>query len=538
MSIIYSLLPSSSSVDAMRQALVRYLTAAQSLLRLDVVFAIMAVLVVGALLKWPDCAIGTTRRTDLKGDRGLPLVGNFLQFMGYKHNILQFFIDQHNRYRQMHTFTFPGVGRFIMVHTPELIEYVQKTNFDNYQKQDFGHLSEDILGHGIFVSNGAEWRMHRKTASNMFTTRLYRDVVQHAFKRSAQELGQLFEKYMSHGEDYYIELQQEFPKLTLNAFGKMTFGIDFHALETEGACEFNQALDYIGVRLTERVNDPLWKLRERYVPSVREKVQWALKTLNEHAYMAIENRRKESPEKAEARHKDMLDHFINYKFEDGSKLSDKELRDIFMNFMFAGRDTTAQTLVWQFYLILTHPDVEAKLRQEIDQVLEGSDDYIYETLTRDMAYTKAVFYETLRLYPPVAMSGVVAVHDDVLPDGTRVGAGDIIGFSAFCLNRELGIWGPDATEFRPERFLVDDPTAKSPFGKFKNENPYKFNCFNAGPRICLGQTFATLEGMVTTIYLLQHYDFKLKPNHPVPEPTVLITTAMSVPLEVRVVKRQ
>lgn len=72
------------------------------------------------------------------------------------------------------------------------------------------------------------------------------------------------------------------------------------------------------------------------------------------------------------------------------------------------------------------------------------------------------------------------------------------------VGRETDVWGPNAAEFYPERWLIHDNANKSPFGKFKNENSFKFNSFNGGPRICLGQQFATLEVMVTTVYLLQN----------------------------------
>ncbi|KAG0076972.1 hypothetical protein BGZ93_003801, partial [Podila epicladia] len=126
--------------------------------------------------------------------------------------------------------------------------------------------------------------------------------------------------------------------------------------------------------------------------------------------------------------------------------------------------------------------------------------------------------------------------DDVLPDGTPVYAGEMVGYSNWCMGRNKSVWGEDAEVFVPERWLVPRGTedgagtskeGASPFGKFKPESQFKFNSFNAGPRLCLGTTFAILEAMETTCMLLQKYEFRLMPGHPVPE----IMTAVTLPMK-------
>ncbi|KAF9281285.1 hypothetical protein BGZ88_011697 [Linnemannia elongata] len=485
--------------------------------------------------------MGTRARADINGDRGLPIFGNLFQLLAWKDDLLGYLLDQFKRHGNVSTFTLPGVGRFIDVNTPEAIEYIQKSNFENYEKGEFvvGVL-EDFLGKSVFVSNGLEWRMHRKAVSKIFTVRLYRDLVQHVFKESAKEIGQVFEKYVAHTDASYCDLQYEFIKLTLGTVGMATFGHDFKILSTEGHTEFGDAFDYMTNRLDSRINNPLWRLTEWMVPSLRNKIVNSISIVNKYAFIAIKKRRKETPEQKAARPRDMLDYLIGHKYQDGSFLTDEELRNVFCAFMFASR-TTSHGLTWMFYLLKTHPEVEAKLMEEIDLVFQGSEEYTYETLTHDLPYTKAVFYETLRLYPPVPKNTRVAVDDDVLPDGTKIYKGDIVGYSAYCMGRNTEVWGPNAAEFVPERWLmpVDDKqmTGKSPFGKFKNESMFKFNSFNAGPRICLGQTFATLEVMVTIVYTLQHFRFELEPNHPVLIPKNSVTLLMAGTLRVCVFKR-
>ncbi|KAG0252874.1 Protein kinase alk2, partial [Linnemannia exigua] len=293
------------------------------------------------------------------------------------------------------------------------------------------------------------------------------------------------------------------------------------------------------------------------IPGRWRKHRGCIRILDEHAAKAVRNRRAETPEQAATRTRDLLDHFINYKSEDGTMLTDRELRDVFVNFMMAGRDTTAQALIWQFYCLMVNPRIMKNIVHEIDMVLEGSTDKItYEVLMNELPYVKAVLHETLRLHPPVSKNVKQAVDDDILPDGTRIYKGEFIGYSNWCMGRNKAVWGVDAELFVPERWLASsdasppgvipsiplttNPTTGrhiSPFGKFKPESQFKFIAFNAGPRLCLGMTFAQLEAMSTTCILLQRYCFKLTPGHPEPMVKGSITLPMKEALMSLVTRR-
>ena len=217
----------------------------------------------------------------------------------------------------------------------------------------------------------------------------------------------------------------------------------------------------------------------------------------------------------------------------------------------AGRDTTAQALIWQFYCLMVNPRIMKNIVHEIDTVLEASTEKItYEVLMNELPYVKAVLHETLRLHPPVSKNVKQAVDDDVLPDGTRVYKGEFIGYSNWCMGRNKAVWGIDAELFVPERWLVSSDASDSalivnpatgrrvsPFGKFKPESQFKFIAFNAGPRLCLGMTFAQLEAMSTTCILLQRYQFQLTAGHPEPMVKGSITLPMKEALMTVVTKR-
>ncbi|KAF9110308.1 hypothetical protein BGX27_006514 [Mortierella sp. AM989] len=486
-----------------------------------VVLATMGVLI-AAILKYPNRAILTRDRPDLKDKAlsGFPLVGNMPNMLRNRRDTLASMNMGFRHFGSIFTMTIPILGRLIMVNRPEHYEHILKNNFNNYIKgKIFSDQLKDVLGKGIFVSDLDHWRFHRKTAANVFTTKLYRQLADGTFRETGLDLCSVLEKNRIAQQP--VDLQELFLKLTLDAFGKLTFGLEFNALVSEGSNEFGDAFDYLTTNIDGRVSNPFWFITDKIIPGKAKTLRDAIGVLDKFANIAVVKRRSETPEETENRPRDLLDHFINHVADDGSMLTDLELRDVFVNFMIAGRDTTAQALTWQFYSLMANPRVMNNLVQEIDTVLQGSRTYSYETMMQELPYLKAIFHETLRLYPPVPKNFKMVVDDDVLPGGIRVYKGEIIGISSWCLARNKDVWGEDAEQFVPERWLVpsssvasqdSSKTNVSPFGKFKAESPYKFTSFNAGPRLCLGQTFATLEALVTTTMLLQDYQFKLSPE--------------------------
>jgi cytochrome P450 len=191
------------------------------------------------------------------------------------------------------------------------------------------------------------------------------------------------------------------------------------------------------------------------------------------------------------------------------------------NFMIAGRDTTAIALTWAWMLIATHPAVEARLLAEATALLgpqqtgSGSSgggappsytSVDYDAVAHGLPFTQAVFMETLRLFPSVPKDVKQAVAHDVLPDGTRVQPGDVIAWSPFATGHSRAVWGPDAGEFKPERWLTPDGA-----GVIK-PSAFKFPSFNAGPRTCLGQQMATVEGAYVIALVVHRYRVRLAPD--------------------------
>ncbi|CAG8795679.1 3273_t:CDS:2, partial [Dentiscutata erythropus] len=243
-----------------------------------------------------------------------------------------------------------------------------------------------------------------------------------------------------------------------------------------------------------------------------------VKNIASYVYNMINNRRADIEVG-----NDVLTLFIDAVDKDGEKLNDKELRDVIMNLIIAGRDTTAQALSWMVYSIMANPSVEDSLLKEINSILSPNTPIPSYNDIKRFKYTNATFYETLRLYPSVPKNGKVCVKDNILPNGVPVYANEFVVFFPWAMGRDKKMWGEDAEVFKPQRFLSSEEMSKP--------NPFKFIAFHAGPRTCLGQQFATVEVIILVTMMLREFKFELVPGQKSPpEFQKSITLPMKEPL--------
>ncbi|KAL1923550.1 uncharacterized protein VTP21DRAFT_8530 [Calcarisporiella thermophila] len=467
------------------------------------IFLILAY-VVYLLVKYRDRAIGTrTKGRRLRGPRGLPLLGNTMTGLMNERRYYDLLQDENNLYGPTYSVTLPFM-RIVFISDFENLEHVLKTNFQNYTKKDlfYSRLSP-LFGDGILIIDGAHWKLQRKTALTIFNVRAFREMITGIFREGSAHVAQLLEDAADNQRD--IDLHDLFLRFTLDTFGKISFSIDFNLLENPAEpAPFPTAFDYLQHKLEHRFRNPLYLITEFFSGSWW-KMREAMKVIDNFIYDMIAERRgnRSSPREK----KDLLDMFLDYRDEEGQALDKKELRDIMVNFLVAGRDTTAQQLSWQYLAIMQHPAIQQKMREEILQF--DPDQIDYDTL-RSLHYCNSVFNETLRLYPSVPKNGRFAVEDDLLPDGTEIKKGDVIAYSSYVIGRLQKLWGDDAMQFKPERWLERDEGGN--VKGVRRESPFKFPVFSAGPRICLGMNFATLESLTLTTQLLSRFEFELSPR--------------------------
>ncbi|CAI2186767.1 3560_t:CDS:2 [Funneliformis geosporum] len=222
---------------------------------------------------------------------------------------------------------------------------------------------------------------------------------------------------------------------------------------------------------------------------------------------------------------------MNAQHDNGEKLTDKELRDVVINFIIAGRDTTAQTLSWMMYNLMVNPSAEEQLIKEVNSLLTSENTISNYENIKLFQYTQAVFHETLRLHPIVPKSLRICLKDDVLPNGVPIYAGEMVNWSSWSMGRDERIWGNDARQFNPKRFLNSEDGLKP--------SQYKFISFHAGPRICLGQNFATVEAIMLATAVLKQFKFEMVPGQKCPPDYARsLTLPMKDPLLVKVHHRQ
>jgi len=188
---------------------------------------------------------------------------------------------------------------------------------------------------GIFNSDGALWKMHRKTASHVFSTKIYRALIDGAFTTHSLQLCAVLDRAAKEGRP--VDLQALFLRLTLDAFAKLSFGLEIDSLGKDGKDPFGSAFDYAVVETDERFMNPFWRVTE-HLTSKADKMKSAVNVVDKYAYEAIQARRKETPEEAQERQgagarEDLLDLFMKWRDEDGRALNDTELRDVFINFI-------------------------------------------------------------------------------------------------------------------------------------------------------------------------------------------------------------
>ncbi|CAG8655185.1 15461_t:CDS:2 [Funneliformis mosseae] len=467
------------------------------------------------LVKYPDKSIGTNERPDLVGPRGLPIIGNLIGI--YLKGFTNFNYENLTKYGPNATSTSLGFGRLIAINDPECIEYVMKTNFENYIKPNLlKEALNDVLGDEKCGDSNENWR----------AIYLTQKIFVKLFEEDTKKLLNIMEAKVQSGETF--DLQQLFFRFTLDTFLKITFGLDKNSFaDPEEPVRFAMAFDSVQATIDGRFLNPFWKFTEIFSEGGR-KMRANCKYLSEFAYKIIKKRRNDP--KALKNPKDILNIFMNAKLEDGQYLTDKELRDIILNLIIAGRDTTAQTLSWMMYNVMVNPAIEQKMVNEINTLLSNEKPIPKYEDVKQFEFVQATLYETLRLHPSVPGSVKYCLGNDVLPNGTPVNAGELVIMSAWAMGRDERIWGADAKIFDPERFIKDKNGLKP--------SQYKFVSFNCGPRLCLGQNFATIEFMTLTTSLLRKYQFEIMPGQKSPPDFGnSVTLPMKDPLLVKVYRR-
>ncbi|ETP43727.1 hypothetical protein F442_09593 [Phytophthora nicotianae P10297] len=414
---------------------------------------------------------------------------------------------------------FDVVGRptEFVVGRPEIIEDILLTQFKSFGKGEYVHeVLNDLIGDGIFSVDGHKWMRQRKTASNLFSMRELRESMATIVQENANTLNGILECTMSKSES--LDLFHLLNRFTFEVISEIAFGIKFGGLLSESEHPVETAFNCAQQRMFERFLEPtwLWKLQRWLDIGSERQLKKNVQIIDNTCYNIISRsieERHTMGSTASGSKRNIISLFLDG-VSDGAKieqdLDPKFLRDIVVSFMTAGRDSTTAALSWVFYTVSQYPEVEKKIREEIiskvPELASGAIASPSATQANELVYLEAVVKEVLRLNPAVPSNIREALEDVVLCDGTIVKAGEAVSWSSYSLGRMPHIWGLDAKEFKPERWI--DATR----GKLVTVSPCKYPLFNAGPRSCLGTKLAMMEIKITAASVLSKYHLTVVPG--------------------------
>ncbi|PPR07845.1 hypothetical protein CVT24_002990 [Panaeolus cyanescens] len=428
-------------------------------------------------------------------------------------------LDWTEEYGPVYRSEVPLLGsRVIMTTEPQHVKGILATNFESFEKGPvFRNQFDSLLGQGIFNADGEMWKFHRAITRPFFTRERISDF--DIYDKNAEISLKLASSRLSEG--YSIEFQDLVSRFTLDSATEFLFGHTVDSLSAgipypPSAASKNSAffLEHPSNKFAEaftkgqtqaNIRSPLgkdWPLVEFWgnkIAPLRKRMDEFIEPVMNEALRRREERLKKGSDDKEEEEMTLLAHLVN-QTQDPTILKDE-----LVNLLVAGRDTTMCLLTFCVYMLTQHPEIEARLREEIFDKVGPSQRPTYEAM-RDMRYV-----QVLRLYPPVPFDSRTSTNSPVLLAGkspsdppTYVSANTGCLYTVFLMHRREDLWGPDALKFDPDRFLDHR------LHKYLTPNPFIFCPFNAGPRICLGQQFAYHEATFYLVRLLQQFsNFRL-----------------------------
>ncbi|KAK0460977.1 cytochrome P450 [Desarmillaria tabescens] len=405
----------------------------------------------------------------------------------------------------------------IVTTSPKHIQRVLATDFDNFEKgKEFQETMSSVLGTGVFNSDGKMWKFHRTMTRPFFS----RDRISHfdLFDGHAQTVVAKMKERLRMG--VALDFQDLIQRFTLDSATEFLFGKSVESLlgnlpylpsstldlgkshkKTQSevfADGFLSALKILHERGDEAWIWPLFEIFKDRTAAPMSVVNHFIEPIVDEAVKQRDEEKNGVGETDDGQKDTLLGHLVR------ETNDPKILKDEILNILIAGRDTTGWTLSVLVYFLCTNPLVCTRLRQEIINSVGPVRRPTFEDI-KGMKYLRAVINETMRLYPAVPVNVRTSIKETTFPSDDPdekdiyVPAGTPVPYSVFLMHRRKDLWGPDAEQFDPLRF-IDERHHRI------TKNPWIFLPFNAGPRICLGQQFAYNEMSFIIIRLLQAFE--------------------------------
>jgi cytochrome P450 len=380
-----------------------------------------------------------------------------------------------------------GPRRIVLVNHPDLIERVLVLDARLYRKHTGQRLIQTLLGDGLVTSEGDFWLRQRRLAQPPF---LKQRVAVYAPVIIGEAERHIADWRPGEVRDLHAEMAALAGKVAMTVLFGTQPDADRHALSAAMA----EVTEIVEARFRRLVHLPGW------VPTAENRrLRQALADLDAVVFRIVRAGRGRSPGA------DLLSVLLHARAEDGSAMTERQLRDEIVTLYFAAADTSALILTWAWHLLAVHPGAEDRLAAEWRAVLGGRPPTAEDA--PHLPFTEWVVLETLRQRPPVYVIGREAAEPVEL-GGYALRRGQTVLMSQWVTHRDAR-WFADPEAFRPERWQ-NGLAARLP--------KYAFYPFGGGPRLCLGNAFALLEAALLLATIGQRFRFSLAPGHQV-EPT-------------------
>uniref|UniRef100_UPI003B5B09D0 cytochrome P450 4C1-like n=1 Tax=Leptopilina heterotoma TaxID=63436 RepID=UPI003B5B09D0 len=446
----------------------------------------------------------------LQGPRTLPLLGNSLLFQGSS-------VDVWNLIRKLNKEYYP-LWRVWLAHNPVVNLYhpddaeVLLSSMKHIEKSKDYDFLHPWLKTGLLTSTGKKWQHRRK----MLTPAFHFSVLKEFLDIFDEHSKILVENLKTEGDESVQDIVPIFTKYTLNTICETAMGTSLHDTDSQDDT-YRNALKHLVEILYYRAfrpwlatdwifnlfskgeifNQYLMTLHKFSTKIINERKEFHEQTDNQHLKSIISAESETSVYddgiKSRKKRMAMLDHLIAaQKF--GDQIDDDGIREEVDTFIFEGHDTTSMGMTFVLLMMAEHKEIQDRVREEIDMLLNETNDKISTAEVQQLTYLEQCIKETLRLYPSVPLISR-QLSTDLQLKNHLIPAGCSTDLHIFDLHRDPNFW-PDPEKFDPERFSPE---------RSQKRHPYSFIPFSAGPRNCIGQKFAMLELKTFTAHILNNF---------------------------------
>jgi len=407
----------------------------------------------------------------------VPRTLSFLDSKRMSDNPVEIFTKYTRQFGETYSFHFGGVKRAIVTSSPEIIQHVLQKNYNNYQKSEIqvkrlGHF----LGPGLLTSHGKYWLTQRRLIQEGFNKdklASYNEIMGQVVAEAIAELDQ---------PNQTLDVASFLKDLTFKMVMRTLYSNSLNdtQLKTMGST-ISIVQEFILRQIVQPYLNPWFKISGQV-----RKHEVLTQETNDIIMDIVKSRRRQAGHTT-----DMLQILLDAKYkETGSGMTDEQIQMESLQLIVAGHETTSTALSWILYLLTTHPDCFARVREEINNLNGRFDMQSFHKLE----YTTQVIEESLRLYPPFWMIDRVAMEDDEV-NGYFIPKNDMVLVFIHGVQHSAKYW-EEPEKFNPDRFSKQN---------VKNQLPFTQIPFGGGPRVCIGGNYAMLQMLMILAPLISTF---------------------------------